>query len=375
LPRVACAPKRYAVGRLSPYALQSSRFAGTPCAMLTTPNVPGGSRVLVTTASVESPARWAPGTERDAALAAGRLRVRGVQVADGSRFDDHLVDEHWSRPCTLRVSGDGNVTCVPKTVGFPSYREGATCIGPPVFESGACDDPAFVLTSVSNTPVALGGVYAGAMSTSGMGCRKVAPASTLDGPDVYYEAGAPLGADAILPVAPWKVAGTGRLRLRGLPADDGSLFSVPNWVLFGINDVFNFHDGWSRYFDSTTAKNCSPVRAPDGVVRCVPTLSLGFPQSVGFSDDKCTKPVFLCPAYVACTGQTVVTMETGVDGEAKGLEVGAAVAVTGTGFSMLASGDCAPGGPFGSGSLVYSRGPTATTWADFPAIPERNGPK
>jgi hypothetical protein len=373
LPRVACAPKRYAVGTL--VAFDGPRFGGTPCAALANAPGPGGSRVLLAVDKLEAPARWVTGTEIDGALVAGRLRVRRVAAADGARFDDHLVDEKWSRPCGLTLNLDRNVTCAPAMLGGgTAYHEGVTCTGPGVYRAGACDDPAFVGSVTSAAAFALGPVWKGAVSSRpGMGgCRTEAPFSTADGPDVYVEAGAPLGADAILPGMVWKLGGTGRLRLRSLPADDGSLVTVPNDILFGMGDVLNFHDELSRYFDTTTNRNCSAVRTPDGVLRCIPTMALASPGPIGFSDPACTKPIFFCPGYVPCTGQVVVSASLEPNGDVNAFTLMSAQAVTMT-FLKLVSGECSSPG-LGAPTMVFAPGPTQATWGDFPTLRERNAP-
>jgi hypothetical protein len=362
LPRLACAPQRYAVGKLvvSP---AGARFGGTPCAALPDQQ---STHLQLTVDSAEASDRWATGTELDGPLLAGRMRVRRIRDEEGEVFDDHFIDEHWSKPCHL-VASASDVLCEPATTQTSSfhYVEGDNCSGRPVWRATACQDPSFI-GSAGGSAYALGPVWTGSVTYEVHGCQHAEGSSTPEGPDVFFELGAQLGADAIMTAKPWRLGGTGRLQLRGLAADDGSLVPVPDWLLFGLSSVLPSSDT-SRYFDTVAQTSCNPIRAPDGILRCLPTSFVVNPTPIAFSDAACTQPAFYCPTGMnPCPGLVAAPAVVEATGELRAVSLNATVSVA-TPY-WLANGCVAQPA---LAPIVFGLG-AAQSWSPYATLTERN---
>src|SRR3569832_767806 len=87
--------------------------------------------------------RWATGAEVGGPLVAGGIRVRRIAAVDGARFNDHVVDETFGKPCRLQgfgVSSNGP-TCSPDFLTDVAGVEGADCMSTvEVWRSAACAD-------------------------------------------------------------------------------------------------------------------------------------------------------------------------------------------------------------------------------------------
>jgi hypothetical protein len=366
LPRTACSPRRYTVGTLRALPAPAPHFGGTPCAEIQPVPDPGFGHVEMTVVEIQATDTWEKGTQVDGSLIGGRMRVKLVEAPDGTRFVDDFLEAHWNKPCHLVASGN-DVYCQANAVLSSTGNEGTQCTGPRVWRAHACDDPAFLFSNPS--AFALGPVWSGpASNNGGHGCSQVAASSTIDGPDVFFETGAPLS-DAIMGSQPWQAAGTGRLRLRGLADAGGNVVTFPTSLLWRELDSAVLTGAHARYFDTVANTNCNPIRTPEGQLRCVPTSVAFLPGTPGFADDKCTEPVFYCPNFTAsCPGIFAVKAALEANGEMRAETLNATRVVT-TYFSS-ASGACAPS-PFTSPG-VFALG-VAATWTQYPAFTDRNG--
>jgi hypothetical protein len=365
LPRDACGPYRYVVATLKVSPASAPHFGGAACAQIQPPPDPGFGHAEMTVNEVQSPDRWATGTEVAAGpLIGARMRVNLVEAPDGTRFAADLTDQRWDKPCRLAASADG-ARCLTNAPGASVGVAGAMCVGPPVWLSHACDDPPFVAASSMQDGLARGAVWSGPVSHGGHGCLKVPGGSTIDGPDVFFEAGATI-ADAVMAPQPWKAAGTGRLRLRGLVDDGGEVVTPPMPLLLPGGPVLQ--GGPALYFDSVANTMCNPVRAPDGQLRCVPTTVGLAVNLAGFADDKCTVPVFYCPNYAtSCPGILAMKATTQANGEVLAETLNTTRVVT-TVF-LSPTGTCTPSTFMGPGVFALD---AAEPWAQFPAFTERN---
>jgi hypothetical protein len=360
LPRLDCEPQRYAVGTLRVLPGGATLYAGTPCAPVGEAGEASTDGTVDVAVEEVPPERWATGAEVDGPLVAGRLRVRQIAAADGTRFGDHLVDETFGKACVL---GKGP-TCWPTLLPVEAGVEGADCMSTvKVWRSEACADPAAI--SMGDSWFALGPIWTGPVSIKYHGCTPVSLDSP-SGPYTFYELGAPL-VDATPARAEWQGEGSGRFRLRGLRGPAGETVLLDNEIA-GPN-------GWitARYFDTVANVDCDPRWTPEGLVRCVPTNVIVGPGNAGlvafFSDAACQTPVLACPGLDKPCGDTpVISTATDADGELRDVSLNAAVDLA-TVYGTAPDGSCAPTpAPF----HFFTLG-APLPWDSYPALTEING--
>jgi hypothetical protein len=361
IPSTDCAPVRHFVGKLAPVAPGAIRYGGSPCAALSVPSAPvdDGWRDLAVV-DTQPPTRWATGTEVDGPRAGGRVRLRQIVTEDGTRFDDHLVDEHWGRSCTLE-SDDTKIACWPPTAFDSTLTyEGDTCEGTQVWGADACAPPAFI-GRLGPTYYALGPAWPGAVFEKSKGCLHVRDAAGPDARAVFFERGAPLGADALATLR-WDTSGTGRFARRGLRGDDGGL--VP------LADELTTATTKARFHDSVAGADCNPIWTPEGRVRCVPTTVTVGPYTYGFfADAWCTTKVYLCTNQ-ACAGRPAIETALDANGELRPTSLRATKKPTAVYSSFGGDVGCVP--LMGDLSPYYTlEGPLP--WDMFPALGESHG--
>ncbi len=365
LPRVGCEPRRYAVGTLRARAADARRYGGMPCALGSVAVDPLALLVDMEVVEVQSPARWATGTEVDGPLLGGRLRLRQIETTEGTRFDDHFVDSHWSRPCKL-ANADGGDECVPARLDDDTFvHEDAACTGTTVWRASACGDPAYIGRSTKPFH-ALGAPWTGDVFQVGKACIKASKQSTPDGPDLFFELGAALGDDATVGVT-WRLDGAARLQLRGLRDDAGELLPVGDALARA--DVNAARDSLStivtRFHDTVSNVDCDPIWT-DGGVRCVPRTTIVNPGMFYFADAACTIPADQCPTTQPCGGMPVVPFSIDGHGERRADSLNEAVAAPALYFPVGAQ--CTPM----PGLVGYTVG-APVPWDRFPLLDEING--
>jgi hypothetical protein len=354
LPRVDCGPQRYAVATLKPAPPSVMRYSGTPCAP-TYPNTPAHQTELVID-RIESPARWATGTEVDGPLLANGVRVRQVESAEGARFDDHLVDENLGKECHIESTISGGHVCMPRVTSSAAH-EGTDCMGPLAYAAPACSEPAFVVDG-SGT-YALGPKWDGPVSNPGHGCDVLVEG--FDGPLDYYEKGPATQFTA--PPIDLAGVGTGRLQLQGVLGETG---------VVALGDEIAPPEWWvtPRYFDTGASRDCDPVWTPEGLVRCIPTTLVDVidqPNYAGlYADKDCTQVAQFCPSMTtSCDGTPVISATGTTSGELHAVSLHAAV---GRLSAHVKAGD---GCNFVTGEF-FTLG-DELPWDPYPEIKEVNG--
>jgi hypothetical protein len=365
LPRRSCEPRRHAVGTLKTRATDAARYGGTPCAVRSVPVDPLALLVDMEVGQVESPARWATGTEVDGPLLGGRLLLRQIETEEGTRFDDHFVDTHWSKPCKLE-NADGGDQCIPARLEDETFvHEDAACLGTPVWRAGACEAPAYI--GRAEKPFhALGAPWTGDVFQRGLTCQPVGPQSTTEGPELFFELGAPLGDDATVGVR-WRLGGAARFQLRGLQDDAGALLPVGDAL--ARRDVTAPRDSFStivtRFHDTVANADCNPIWT-EGGVRCVPTNVIVNPAMFYFADAACTTPADLCPTAQPCGGLPVIPFSIDARGERRADSLNETVAAPALYFPVGATCVARPD------VTGYTLG-AAVPWDRFPLLDEING--
>jgi len=299
------------------------------------------------------------------------MGVKLVVGSDGARFVDDLVEEHWSKPCHLVASGN-DVVCQANAVMTIAGMEGAQCVGKPVWRAHACDDPAFLLTALSpteNSGFAPGPHWTGPVSKGGMGCQSISAPPTIDGPDIFFEQGAPL-TDLIMAPQAWQATGTGRLRLRGLADASGHVVTLPTPLLLSGLAALGGQGAHARFFDTVANAPCNPVRAPDGQLRCVPSSVALAQGPYGFADDKCTVLAFPCPSFTAsCPGLIAMQAALAANGEVRAQTLTATRVVTTVYLPSTTTNPCAPTTLQGLGLYALA---ADLPWTQLPTFTERN---
>jgi hypothetical protein len=363
LRRTDCAPKRYVVATLKPLGVEAPRYAGTPCAPVDAAT--GAREGALVVDRTEPPDRWATGTEVDGPLLPGHLRVREILTADGALFEDHLLDETLGKRCDIDIDVASAHVCAPTVLQFSYAHEGTDCMGTLAWEAPACADPSFI--EDAETEYAIGAKWTGPVSNVIHGCGTLQSndLSTTDGPDVYYERGAPVDtyAPAVLDL---EGVGTGRLALNGVKGGDGSVVI--------LDDEIGAPSWWvsARYFDTVAVRDCDPIWTAEGLVRCIPSALMD-PTAVGFfSDAACTIPAYYCQSSngVRCDGAPVLSTTGTGSGLVHATSLHEAVVVTST-FKLSDDSTChamqtqAPYMTFSVGDVL--------PWDAFPLLAEVNG--
>jgi hypothetical protein len=354
LPRDGCDPQRHLVGKLVQFPQGAPYFtldAAGNC--VNQGPLPDASTLTGVVVDIVSPEAWVSGAEAAGPLLASRLRMRAVQTADGAAFPDHFVDEHWSRPCTLRTSSNSDLGCWPDTAEVGSLHTDSDCSSPPVVFGGACDSAAFIESGVQL--LALGDRYTGPVFERIKECREIA-----DGPAAsasYFQVGAALAADAVAPAA-WQLAGTGRLQLRGLRDDDGSLVPIRDDMRASLLPAFH---------DTLANADCTPVWTPQNEVRCLPTsVAVSAYGYDSYADASCTERAYYC-FDAKCTDfvPTAVTYR----GLTHADSVHQAIALGHPAYS-LGGGTCTE---MADSPLNLFRAGPEVPWDKYPLLSELNG--
>jgi hypothetical protein len=318
--------------------------------------VPAATEGVFVATEVVPPESWVAGDEADGARLSERLRVTDIATADGARFADHLIDDHWNQACTLE--GD---RCWPPYVepNWAFLFSDDKCTSPVFASPDRCVPPVLVRESGGRDLFALGPRWPGPIFRGTKGCLPEGSGNATDGP---FTKGGQLGADA---VAGARIVeyGTGRLQGFGLRAVlDGEITSLPRTLL-----------PYQRFRDATTGADCEPVWTREGEIRCLPvntpnTLALGMPV---FADAACTQPAFVCNTGPTCAGQPVVTFRFDARGERRDAQLHAGVRDLEMAQRFIRQGDaCIPHGEPAPLSIWTED----ASWSDYPLLVEKNGP-
>jgi hypothetical protein len=219
----------------------------------------------------------------------------------------------------------------------------------------------------------LGPMWTGRVSRQGHGCNVVSGQSTPDGPEEFYELGAPLPG-ATIADASWQAAGSMRFVIRGLMGPRGD--EVP------IDNDIAPPNGWivPRYFDYIINADCDPQWTPEGVVRCVPASVViadpaapMFPDT--FSDSACQMPALTCPIMgtaQACGGLPVISMAVDTNGEKRAASLNVAEDVA-TLYAMSAGGGCQSVPADSFAPFFFYKPGASLPWDTYPELTEING--
>ena len=357
LPRQGCAPIQYFAGTLSVVPSDGPEWVGTAttCTSTDPEFVSTGFETVVAAATPID--IWATGTAVDGPIVDDRLQVAQVATADGARFDDHVVDTRWGKPCDLKVAaGVCRPTILPAYGGFFTDDQ---CMGQAVVPESVCD-AAFIGTSPYR---AIGAPWTGPVFENDPAPCQPVTASTF-GSSTFFTYGAAFDGDAIMSVG-WVAKGTGRLRLRELVGKVGPSAPVANaltWHVDGAAATFV-----PRFHDTSAAEDCDPVWAPDGLVRCVPT-SVARAYGGIFADASCKTPGYLC--YDAdCP--SIVMMDMGGDSTHGYHAVGVHPLVSVQTIYTSTNGTCSS---FLSGTTFEFGAGKGLPWDTFPRLTEVNAP-
>jgi hypothetical protein len=359
--------QRYLLGKLKETAVSRRRFAGNAANCFPVESTPADEMSHDFVLEETSPDAWLSAREVDGPLMGGRLRLRQFLATDGSLFGSRLVDEQWDKTCSLSEV-DGKLLCVPPTLDTSSpYFEDAECKGKPLQRADACSQAVYI-GSPSNLH-ALGKVWQGTVYASSKICEAMPEDIRAPG-DRFFEQGEALGLDA-LAGATWSSEGAGRLQLRGLAADDGSLIPLFD-DLFDTSSLrrYPFQGLGPRFRDTEAGGACGPVWTRDAGVRCVPDTALVDPYTYFmYADAACTEPVYLCGS-ASCADADLVLMTYDENGERRAISRNRAVDLTNQPYFSRDGDACvenAPGGP-----NLFKAGP-ALPWDDYPELEELNG--
>jgi hypothetical protein len=373
LPATGCAPARHVVGKLAPVAAGATRYAGTPCAALpsSSPSFDDSWRDLAVV-ETQPPARWATGTEIDGPRLGGRVRLRQIATEDGARFDDHLVDDHWSQRCTLEGT-DGAVDCWPTTAFDTTLSyESDSCEGTQVWGGDVCAPPAFI-GRLGPTFYALGPAWSGSVFEKTKGCLPERDAARPDTRTTFYERGAALGAD-VLARLQWTTSGTGRFARRGLRGEGGEVGEGGEGGdasgLVPLADELTTAAVAARFHDAVAGADCNPIWTPEGLVRCVPTTVIVGPYTYGFFvDPGCQTKAYFC-TNGPCAGEPAIETALDAHGELRPTAVRATKRATAVYSGVGGDVGCTPV-PGDLTPFYTLEGPLS--WNLFPALGESHG--
>lgn len=399
LPREGCEPVRYGVGILSLIEIGELAYGGPNCEAQN--RFSDFSVVQLKIDSVEAPEQWGKGTSVEGPTVSDRLLLRQFETEDGTRFNDRLIDQQWSKPCTLYFDSvyANPAICEPQFLYGPfNEREGSDCMGTELWRTTACSDPVFIRDTVDGEPTSflLGTQWTGEVSANygHGGCQPLDSAQTsIDGLDRFFELGERV--TVATATASFKLKGEGRLQLKGMQGSQESFVSLDGLTL--LETTMGSPNLWSvpRYFDTVTNQDCDLVWAPDGSVRCVSNSTLvqlcdlvpvtgtdtttcaqtSFTPSLQrfwglFGDPACSKPAYECRGAVCDEGGPVITMAPDSAGTVRATSLNAAHYVTSVYMQDFAGCNEIPG--LGTpGSFVLGE---ALSWDDYPELQQVNGP-
>ena len=349
--KTPCGPVLYKVGTLSVLTPDTPVFGPVACA-------PGGlfpqDGYAFASAETSAPDRWASGTVVDGALVGGRLRVVQLQAADGARFDDHLVDTRWSKPCDLTATMG---QCLPPVLAAVSKDfSDDQCTTPLARESGC--DAAFIASNATLPARAIGAPWTGAVFLkTGSLCRAETTAGA--GASSFFTIGPALDGDPVMPIK-WIENGAGRLQLRELGGQTGPSVPVANTLSWSSHVIVE-----ARYFDTVAGETCNPVWTPEGLVRCIPTSTQASFAGL-FADATCKTPGYLC--YDAdCATRPMMDLDGDLTTGYRALSIHMIASVP-TVFTMVGA-TCTPNL---SGAAFIFGATTPVPWEKFPALTEIN---
>jgi hypothetical protein len=367
LPSEGC-ETRYAVGTLKEIP-PTQRFyrSATGCVALGPPAQEEGSHDFVLEREAD-PQGWVSAKEIDGPLLGDRVRLRRFATDDQGEFDAQLVDERWDKPCTVMDATDAPTCNVATLPNHSNYYVDSKCQGEHLWPATTCPEPAYIGDfGFSGEKSTLGALWDGPIFSQGKVCE---PADTsYEGQEGYWQRGEPLGPDAIATVG-WTDEGTGRLRLVGLRADDGSLQVISDALFGGSSLGRSSHT--PRFQDSQLDVGCRPIWTPDAGVRCVPSTTLVDPYTyLMFADADCTDPAYLCTVPEDCPYSDLVTMAYDDNGEYRAVSRRAAVRLSGEPIYSLAGGKCTRNEP--TATPLYLRAGAELPWDEYPQLLEQNG--
>lgn len=367
LPAEGC-ETRYAVGTLKEISA-TQRFypRDSSCVALPPAVQEQGSHYFVLEREAD-PEGWVSAQEVDGELLGERVRVRRFATQDQGDFDARLIDERWNKPCTLTDGTDALICAVPILRNHSLYFTDAECRGDYLWPAATCPEPAYIGDfGLKGDKFTLGELWQGPIFSQAKVCE---PADTsYEGQKGYWQRGEPLGEDAVAIVS-WANAGSARLQLMGLRADDGTPQVVSD-TLFG-GSSFGKSSHTARFHDSQLQVGCRPVWTPDAGVRCVPTTTLIDPYTfLMFADADCTDPAYLCTVPEDCPYTDLIQMAYDDNGEYRALSRRAAVSLSGQPIYMLTGGKCTRNEP--TETPLYLRAGDELPWDEYPQLVERNG--
>jgi len=352
LPSQGCMPERHVVATVKQLAAGTAYVSEGNGTCSETVDFSPPAKIVVD--KVVDPQRYVRGTLLDGPLLNSRTRLVRVQGEDGSLVDDHLVDQHWSTPCTLTDS-----YCVPFHVEEHSYYFTDPLCTMPVWRVPACAPETFILGSdkIGGDAYALGEPYAGIVSNGGHGCHPGVSPVDLSLGDRYFFRGAQLPQGEAVGPVDWQPGGTGRLQRRML---GGAPKPVP---------VADYLAAGPRYHDATTGADCDPVWTPEGLVRCVATDVLRDPTfgAYLFVDPQCTTPAFFCYPEVCDNPPLAVVMEDDGRGGRRASKLASTLKISGSYGLITQDGACT----FNAMIDALKIGDTLP-WDMYPALDEKN---
>ena len=353
VPAPGCMPERHVVATVKEVPAGTAYVARSGTCSETV-SFSQAEKSLIVADQVVDRQRYVRGELLDGPLLDNRTRLVRVQGEDGSLFDDHLVDEHWSTPCKL-----SQIYCIPSYLEYHSYSFTDQLCTMPVWRVPACARETFILgpNGIGGDAYALGEPYTGVVSNGGHGCHPGVDPVDLSLGDRYFLRGAQLPKGEAVGFVNWEPAGTGRLQRRML---DGAPKPVP---------VADYLAAGPRYHDSMTGDDCDPVWTPEGLVRCVATNVLRDPTRGAylFVDAQCTTPAFFCYPEVCDNPPLVVVMEDDGRLGRRATKLATTVKLSGAYMGL-------PGEPctFQPATTALKIGETLS-WDTYPALDEKNG--
>lgn len=368
LPRHGC-EQRYVVATLSVGQLDglATNELRDVCAE-ETPGSWGPVFTPVTIASVISPSRWVAATRVGGPVISPRLHLGRFRGADGSIFDDQVIDERWGTSCALAGTEEFPVGCLPPHLAFETSTFLDQTCSSPLWRLPACAPETYIgggSDRAGDHPArALGPAYVDQVyGLEGHGTRTcVAEEKRVlrSGEDSFFSGGEPLAADATEAPFSWLLQGTGRLQRRGIRGADDAFIPIARSL---IREPL-------PYYDTVAGTACSPLQTATGGVRCVPPLipqiTTGAPEyGIYYADPQCSQPAYFCFPE-ACNSGVAVLLGPGSDLTAVGLSLVTTSRPPQT-YSKQAEG-----------CLAVPEVPTltlgdATPWDRFPELRERNG--
>lgn len=324
--------------------------------------------------------RFAAGTRVRVPPPSGqRLAEVQIQSPDGGPFTVGLHDQLWQRACAPQTTGSADeLLCWPPyaqdTQGrFLLFAEQSCTTQLSAYqpiEEEPCEEPVLVRARSGNRRI--GERWTAPHYTSyDAASASCMPAGASVVAARIFAIGPALGPDAVAALRS-RAQGTGALRRVAPATEDGRAFDLPieRWnTSYGRTIGLA---GQTAIFEDAAAKPCTPYRASDGTVRCLPLRDLEPLPGLYFADAACTQPLASC---TDCAGKDVLVPIQGSDpfGAAAVHEFGPRF--TGQAFATdgTPAARCAPYTP-ASGSGIELRALGARVpWDRYPKLAEWRG--